>query len=97
MPMLVTASPMVTLWSERQPLNTLWSMTVTASGMVIWGSDVQLANALEPMLVTLLFWKVTPVSAVQPWKVVLWIVVVSPPMISVLRAPMLWKGCSALV
>ena len=90
--MLVTLSPMENSVRLRQPLNVLCSMVVTPSGNAIDASEVQLANALLPMVVTLLFWKVTAFSAVQPWNVVPWMVVVSPPMTSVFRPGMLWKG-----
>ena len=93
--MLVTPSPTVTLLKLRQLLNTLCSITVTAAGMSMLANEVQLAKALLPMPVTLLpSSKVTVSSAVQPWNVVPWMVVVSPPITSVLSAPMLWNGCS---
>ena len=61
-------------------------------------SEVQLAKALLPMLDTLLSGsKLTLFNAVQPWNVVPWIVVVSPPITRVFRAPKLWNGCSLFI
>ena len=95
--MLVTLSPIVTLLRLRQPLNTLCSMVVTAAGMSMPVSDVQLAKALVPIVETFSLRNVTVSSAVQPWNVVPWMVVVSPPISTVFNPLMLWKGCSALV